>query len=63
MLSNFGIVGGLSIALAIAGMFLTAYGIVAKDRPNGLSIAIVGLPVLGVGLGLMSIALLTPMPY
>lgn len=60
MLSDFGIVGGLSLALAFAGLVLTVYGVVARERPNGLSIAIVGLPVVSLGVAMLSVALLMP---
>lgn len=58
MLSQFGIIGALSIALAIAGLALTVYGVFVRETRNGLSIAIIGLPILGAGLGLLSLALL-----
>lgn len=60
MLSNFGMVGGLSIALAFTGLVLTVYGIATKAKPNGLSIALVGLPIVGVGVAMLSIALMMP---
>jgi hypothetical protein len=59
MLSNVVIVGGLSIALALFGFVLTAYGIAASKTPNGLSIAIIGLPIMGLGLAVLAISLLT----
>ena len=60
MLSDFGIVGGLSLALAFTGLVLTVYGVVARERPNGLSVAIVGLPIISLGVAILSVALLTP---
>ena len=58
MLSHFGIIGTLSIFLAMAGFGLTVYGVLAREKPNGLSIAIIGLPILGAGIGLLSLALM-----
>jgi len=59
MFSNFAFTGSLSALTLLAGLALTIYGVVTRERPNGYSLALVGLPILGLGLGLMSIALLT----
>lgn len=60
MLSSFGILGGLGTAMAFVGVVLTVYGVATRERPNGLTIAIVGLPVIGLGIALLSIAMLMP---
>jgi hypothetical protein len=63
MFSTFAITGSLSALPLLAGFGLTVYGVIARERRYGLSIALVGLPILGIGLGLMSIALLAvPVP-